>query len=95
MKGKNKKLQLARLMTLVFEPLNKADCSVNTGFDTSLSHYHSFELSYVHYFYYNSNLTIYDYSLCPSLSSSTGDKIYLFIYFFNILLTVHLNIFIS
>jgi hypothetical protein len=76
MKGKNKELQLARLMILALEPWNKADCNVNIGFNTSLPHYHSFKFSYVHYFYYNNNCTIYEYSQYLSLTSSTGHKMY-------------------
>jgi len=76
MKGKNKKLQLVRLMTLALEPWKKADRSFNTVFNTSLPHCHNFEFTYAHYFHYNSYLAIYDYSLYLPLSSSTGDKIY-------------------
>ena len=76
MKGNNKKLQLVRLMVLALEPWNKAEFNVNIAFNTSLPHYQSFEFSYAHYFYYNNNFTIYEYSLCLSLSSSTGHKIY-------------------
>jgi len=83
-----------RLKTLALEHWNKAHCSFSTVFNTSLPHYHIFEFTYAHYIYFNSKLTIYKYSLYLSSSSSTGDKIYSF-FFFDVLVTVHLSIFIS